>query len=120
MKFYAFLFLALLSVDYSYPKFSNNGTFKSRSSFLTADVLENNGTIEGVDIVNLKCDKLIGNGLIKGPKVIIFAKEFLYLGQIDCSGDCTIFTDTPRKELKFKFTGSGSLVVKLTKDYTGN
>ena len=92
--------------------FNNAGTMCSWSPNISADIFNNTGTIEGLDNVYLECDKLTGNGLIKGPQMGIVAIECEYEGVINCSGRCVLITNTPDSELKFTFEGGGELVIK--------
>lgn len=84
----------------------------SRNSNLSADVLINTGTIEGLDVVLIKCLSLQGTGLIKGPKITIEANQCEYEGTIECDGECVLKTITPKEDLKIKFVGKGQLTVE--------
>lgn len=91
--------------------FTNSGTIRSKTSNLRSDIFNNTGTIEGIDYVNLQCEKLIGDGRIVGPKINILAIECEYAGTIECSEECVLTTDTPRDLLKFYFKGTGRLII---------
>ena len=105
-----------LTTQMAFGVFNNNGTIRSQDSKFTADVLNNNGTFEGIDSVWLKCDKLTGNGLIKGPKIKILADECEYEGEINCSVECLLVTNTPTKNLKFNFVGEGNLIIRRNEE----
>lgn len=105
------LFVSLIGQT-AFAVFNNSGTMRSKKANFMADVLNNTGTIEGSEYVLIKCDKLTGNGLIKGPKMEITAVECDYEGVIDCSQECILITNTSNPEQKFRFIGGGELIIK--------
>ncbi|MBA2367437.1 MAG: hypothetical protein H0V82_00250 [Candidatus Protochlamydia sp.] len=101
------LFQGLICLSNLHAGFDNGGTFQSNNLNINTTDLNNTGKMIGQNSVNIECDKFTGNGYVKGPLISIKAKEFLYTGTIECSGECLIITQKPFKHTMFKKAGPG-------------
>lgn len=99
--------LIVLTAPAQAGTFANTGTFMGRVVNLAAGILLNSGSIIGREKVNITCDELKGEGLIKSPIIYIAAKVFNFTGTIECEQECTIKTGTLLEQLKFTKAGSG-------------
>lgn len=107
------IMLAILTLAPLHAAFVNRGVMSMQQSNISADVLVNDGTLEGIERVNCTCYKLEGSGIIKGKIIRLAAKDMSgYTGTIECEGDCEIASDTKPEDCKFinKITGRLSFI----------
>ena len=113
------LLTALLSFYQVSAKFVNSGTFQSKNSQLSADILVNNGNIIGIDKVEITADELQGNGTIKGPIITILVKKhFNFRGIIECDKECVVRTSQKVDRRLFTTKGKGKFTFESIKEET--
>jgi hypothetical protein len=87
---------------------SNSGVLQLKHVSLGVNgTLNNTGELIGIDAIDLTCDTLTGDGLIKSPQIKIETSIFAFTGIIDCTGQCTIVTGQPFDESMFTRIGEG-------------
>lgn len=82
--------------------------------------LDNNGELIGTESATLSCDTLSGKGLLSSPQISIKTKIFAYTGTIDCSGKCTIITNSPFDDKMFKRQGGGEFIIIIDENPVKN
>ena len=112
-------FIIIFNSGYVYPfyqsnNFSNSGQLMGLVQNIVAyEKLENNGDLIAEKSINIECGNLVGKGMIKGPNISIFAKEFNFTGTIDCSNKCVITTSKKLDQSKFKRRNKGKFIFKV-------
>lgn len=90
---FIFIHAAFITATICTKKFTNSGIFHGQVAEIIAEEnLVNTGTICADESIYIECGNLSGNGVIKGPKIKIYAKNFNFTGSIECDGECTIIT----------------------------
>lgn len=115
IKIFGLLFVGLLTTasdihaTFVCGTMVNNGLFSGTKQHIIArESYTNNGKIDLSESVQIEVGDLRGNGVIKAPKIIIFAKEFNYTGTIECSQEAVITTQKPVDQSTFKMAGAGT------------
>jgi len=74
----------------------------------------NDGKIDVTESIDIQCQKFNGvKGHIKAPKITIWTETFNYVGKIECSQECTIYSKKPFDQKKFKRLGKGKFTIKI-------
>lgn len=78
---------------------------------INSDTLELDGDIVGQESLTITCDSMSGTGELQSPKITINTKKFNFQGTIDCSGTCSITSQSPLDVSHFSYIGTGQLII---------
>lgn len=104
--FYLFLVLAFLTASNAIASFSSPVINLKAGSNIMAD----GQFLASKKLMLTAGEEVGGNGYMESPEIEITTKKFTFTGIIKCDGKCTIKTQVPVDQKKFKREGKGEFV----------